>query len=59
MIRPSADDVSGGSEVLVVSHNAHGYADAVSRRPADVAVIDLVRLFKTVPQDPTYHGIGW
>ena len=59
MIRNTADQVSAESEALVVSHNAHGYADAVSRRPADVAVIDLVRLFKTVPQDRTYHGIGW
>ncbi len=57
--RSSADDVAGAADVLVVSHKAHGYGDAVARRPEGVAVIDLIRLFPEIPEEASYHGIGW
>ena len=48
-----------GRPTLVISHNKDYYRQAVLRRPKGTHVIDLVRLFKDVPDDPTYHGISW
>lgn len=46
-------------DVLVVAHGTEAFRDAVRRRRPGVHVVDLARLFKDVPQEPTYHGISW
>jgi GDP-mannose 6-dehydrogenase len=56
----SADDLIATSDVVVVSHATQAFRDALARRRPDVAVLDLVRLYKELPdRDPTYHGIAW
>ena len=55
----SAADAVAGTETVVVSHSNQTFRDAVEQRPEGVAVIDLCRLFKEVPADTAYHGIGW
>jgi GDP-mannose 6-dehydrogenase len=59
ILRPTIDSVVNESDVLVVSHSRDEYRDAVRKRPKGVHVIDLVRLFKQLPDDPAYHGISW
>lgn len=59
VLRPSIDDVVDNSDVIVVSHSRDDYRDAVIHRPNGVKVIDLVRLFKELPDDPDYMGISW
>ena len=59
ILRPSIGDVVDNVDVLVVSHARDDYREVVQRRPEGVHVIDLVRLFKEVPDDATYHGISW
>ncbi len=59
LLRPNLEEVIAESDVLVISHNKDYYRQAVLRRPKGTHVIDLVRLFKDVPDDPTYHGISW
>lgn len=57
LLRPNLEEVIAESDVLVISHNKDYYRQAVLRRSKGAHVIDLVRLFKDVPDDPTYHGI--
>jgi GDP-mannose 6-dehydrogenase len=59
ILRRSIGDVVDNVDVLVVSHARDAYREVVRRRREDVHVIDLVRLFKDVPDDATYHGISW
>ena len=59
VLKGSIEDVVSESDVLVVSHVRDDYRDAVRKRPQGVHVIDLVRLFKIVPEDAAYHGISW
>ena len=47
------------SDVVVVSHATQEFRDALAKRPAHVHVLDLVRLYKTLPDDATYEGIAW
>ena len=46
-------------DVLVVAHATDEFRSVVENRPRRVAVIDLVRLFEKVPDDPRYHGLFW
>ena len=59
VLRPEVDDVMQNSDVVVVSHARDDYRDAVIHRPKGVKIIDLVRLFKELPDDPDYIGISW
>jgi len=59
ILRARIEDVVASVDVLVVSHARDDYREVVRRRPEGVHVIDLVRLFKDVPDDSTYHGISW
>ncbi len=59
ILRASIADVVDNVDVLVVSHARDDYREVVRRRPQGVHVIDLVRLFKEIPDDATYHGISW
>jgi len=59
VLRPSIDGAVQESDVLVVSHARDDYREAVRKRPKGVHVIDLVRLFKQLPEDTGYHGISW
>ena len=47
------------SDVVVVSHATAEFRATVARRPQDVHVLDLARLFRTPPRAPTYQGIAW
>jgi GDP-mannose 6-dehydrogenase len=59
ILRPQIGDVVNDCDLLVVSHSRDDYRDAVIHRPAGVKVIDLVRLFKDLPEDDNYIGISW
>jgi GDP-mannose 6-dehydrogenase len=48
-----------GSDVVVVSHATEPFRQALLARPAGVHVLDLARLFKTLPAEATYQGIAW
>lgn len=54
------DELVEGSDVLVVSHATEEFRRAVSQRNRRIHVLDLARLYKTLPEnDPTYQGIAW
>ena len=59
ILKPSISDVMTNCDVIVVSHVRDDYRDAVRKRPKGVHVVDLVRLFKILPEDAAYHGISW
>ncbi len=59
ILRPSIEKVLEDCDVLVISHSRDEYRDAVRKRPKGVHVVDLVRLFKQLPDDTGYHGISW
>ena len=54
-----ADTLIADSDVVVVSHATHEFRAAIRARDKDVHVLDLVRLFKDLPDDDNYQGIGW
>jgi GDP-mannose 6-dehydrogenase len=54
-----ADTLIANSDVVVVSHATHEFRAAVRARAKHVHVLDLVRLFKELPDDDNYQGIGW
>ena len=47
------------SDVVVVSHATQEFRDALADKPAHVHVLDLARLYKTLPADASYEGIAW
>ena len=53
------DSVMADCDVIVVAHATEAFRAAVRGRRAGVHVVDLVRLFRDVPAEVTYHGIGW
>lgn len=55
----TADALVAGCDIVVVSHATEEFRRALKARPAGVHVLDLARLFKTLPQEPTYQGIAW
>ena len=56
----SIDELLDDAEVLVVSHATEEFRQAVRNRRPGVEVLDLVRLFKSKPQDDAaYQGIAW
>ena len=59
VLRGSIDDVLNTCEVVIVSHARDDYREAVIHRRRGVKVIDLVRLFDELPDDPDYYGISW
>ena len=54
-----ADTLVANSDVIVVSHATHEFRAAVRARQPEVHVLDLVRLFKELPREESYQGIGW
>ncbi len=54
-----AASLMSGSDVVVVSHATEEFRKAVRQRSPGVHVLDLARLFKEAPADPTYQGIAW
>ncbi|MEM7424569.1 MAG: nucleotide sugar dehydrogenase [Pseudomonadota bacterium] len=59
MLSNDVEDVLDAAELVVVTHASDQYREALRRRGGDVKVIDLVRLFKDLPVQPGYQGIGW
>ena len=55
----TADALVEASDVVVVSHATEEFRRAIAARRPDVHVLDLARLAKAPPQDPTYQGIAW
>lgn len=56
----SIDELVESSDVLVVSHATEEFRRAVSNRDKRIQVLDLARLYKTLPEDDdTYQGIAW
>lgn len=59
LLRADVEDVLENSDVVVVTHASQHYRELLRDRTGDVKVIDLVRLFKNLPKQPGYQGIGW
>ena len=59
LLAESADSLVGSVDVVVVSHASDEFRRAVSARGPEVQVLDLVRLYRNLPQDATYRGVGW
>ncbi|MEO1329045.1 MAG: nucleotide sugar dehydrogenase [Pseudomonadota bacterium] len=62
MKRDSAEALAAECDVMVVSHATEQFRQVVAARPEGVEVLDLVRLFKTVPAEirpDAYAGIAW
>ncbi|NNJ75101.1 MAG: UDP-glucose/GDP-mannose dehydrogenase family protein [Anderseniella sp.] len=59
MLSTDVEDVLENSDVVVVTHASQHYRELLRDCPGDVKVIDLVRLFKDLPRQPGYQGIGW
>ncbi|MEM9250696.1 MAG: nucleotide sugar dehydrogenase [Pseudomonadota bacterium] len=57
----TAEDAVAGAEAVIVTHKNGAYAELAADllSASDTDVIDVVRLFDTIPAAPTYHGIGW
>jgi GDP-mannose 6-dehydrogenase len=55
----SADQLVQNSDVVVVSHSTDAFRHALAARAPHVHVLDLVRLYKKLPNDATYQGIAW
>ena len=55
----TVDELLARSDVLVVSHATDEFRQAVAQRRSGVAVVDLARLSKDLPEDETYAGIAW
>lgn len=47
------------AEVIVVTHATDEFRQIVAKRDPSVPVLDLARLFSTLPDDENYTGIGW
>lgn len=59
MAMPDAERLVAASDIVVVSHATEAFRAAIRERAPGVHVLDLARLFKELPDDPTYHGIAW
>ncbi|MEL7544551.1 MAG: nucleotide sugar dehydrogenase, partial [Pseudomonadota bacterium] len=46
-------------DVVVVSHATDAFRAAIAARDPQVEVLDLARLTKELPDEPTYHGLSW
>ena len=55
----SAAELVEASDVVVVSHATDEFRAAIEARRPGVQVVDLVRLYKVLPDDANYHGIAW
>lgn len=58
MLRDDVESVMVAADVVIVCHASDTYRDAVQRHK-NVAVVDVVRLFDSAPQDLEINGIGW
>ncbi len=59
MTLKTAAELVANSDVVVVSHATDEFRKAILERNPDVHVLDLARLFKDIPAEPTYQGIAW
>ena len=55
----SAEQLTTSADVIIVSHASDEFRRAIGARAPDVHVLDLVRLYRNLPQDPTYLGVAW
>ena len=58
MICDTVEEVSASADALIVTHKTTSYQSAAAQA-GDTPVIDLVRLFAELPENPGYDGIGW
>lgn len=58
MLVPSVDALLDDVDAVIVTHARPEYRKALAER-SDVAVVDVVRLFKDAPERESYNGIGW
>ena len=59
MTADSARALVENSDVVVVSHATDEFRAVVKERHPGIHVLDLARLFKVLPDEPTYQGIAW
>jgi len=53
------DEVIKSAEVIVVGHRTKEFAAALEKNAGGRDVIDLARVFDTLPDGPNYEGINW
>lgn len=55
-----AKSLADDCDMIVVSHATDEFRAAIASRRPDLPVLDLARLYKTLPQnDASYQGIAW
>ncbi len=59
LLAASAEQLAAGAGVIIVSHATDEFRRAIAARAPGVQVIDLVRLYRSLPQDPAYEGVAW
>ncbi len=55
----TAEQLVGNAGVLIVSHASDEFRRAVAARAPNIHVLDLVRLYRSLPQDQAYEGVAW
>ena len=58
ILKSDADEALKGADAVIVTHACPTYRRLLAKRP-DLAVVDVVRLFKKAQPSPNYQGIGW
>lgn len=59
LLKGDARALIASSDVVVVSHATDEYRRALTARPANVEVLDLVRLFGDCSKQSRYEGVAW
>ncbi len=59
LLTETSEDLLNSVDVVVVTHASQKYRELLGAWSDTVEVIDLVRLFKNLPDRPGYQGIGW
>jgi GDP-mannose 6-dehydrogenase len=59
ILRPSLRDALDGCQAVIVSQKRPEFSAAVQDLPSHVAVVDLVRLYRSQRPRDNYRGISW
>ncbi len=59
LLTESSQELLDNVDAVVVTHASNQYRELLGAWSDTVEVIDLVRLFKNLPDRPGYQGIGW
>ena len=59
LLMGSSEQLVASADVIVVSHANEENRRAIAARAEKVHVLDLVRLYRKLPDDATYWGVAW